>query len=106
MTPEQARVGRGVVYRPRPDAPAEDGQIVSMRALGAGLVHVLYRGDETPKSTRLTDLEPAAPDVEQMAANHANRTYGPGYWRDAPAAIRNEIRELVMRARDNDPEEP
>lgn len=57
MTPEQATVGRGVVYRPHPGARAEDGQIVATHALDAGMVHVLYRGDSTAKATRLADLE-------------------------------------------------
>lgn len=57
MTPEQATVGRGVVYRGYPDSDPEDGQIVSVHALDAGMVHVLYRGDTSAKATRLADLE-------------------------------------------------
>ena len=57
MTPEQAVIGRGVVYRGYPDSDPEDGQIVSVHALDTGMLHVLYRGDSTPKATRLADLE-------------------------------------------------
>lgn len=58
MTPEQATVGRAVVYRGYPDSDPEDGQIVSVHALDAGMVHVLYRGDTTAKATRIVDLAP------------------------------------------------
>lgn len=104
MTPEQARVGRGVVYRGYPDSDPEDGQITSVHAINRGMVHVLYRGDTTAKATRLVDLTPTAPDVEQMATNHADAQFGPSGWNDAPAIIRNDIRERVQRARDETPE--
>jgi hypothetical protein len=65
VTPEQATIGRGVVYRAHPEARAEDGQIVSLHALDAGMVHVLYRGDSTAKATRLVDLEPV--DITQTS---------------------------------------
>lgn len=104
MTPEQARVGRGVVYRARPEARPEDGQITSVHALDRGIVHVLYRGDGTAKATRLVDLTVTAPDIEQMAANHADAQFGLGGWNDAPAIIRNDIRERVQRARNDTPE--
>ena len=50
MTLEQARarVGAGVVYRPHPDAIAEDGVITSVNDR---YVFVLYAGDRTPKAT-------------------------------------------------------
>jgi len=57
VSPEQATVGRGVVYRAHPEARPEDGRITSVHALDTGIVHVLYRGDSTAKATRLTDLE-------------------------------------------------
>lgn len=55
-TPE---VGDGVVYRPYPGAPAEDGTVTELRS--GGLVLVLYVGDRTAKATRITDLEPLSP---------------------------------------------
>lgn len=58
MTPEQATVGRSVVYRAHAEARPEDGVITSVQALDAGMVHVLYRGDSTAKATHLADLEP------------------------------------------------
>ena len=50
MTLDQARarIGAGVVYRPHPDAPAEDGTITSVNDQ---YVFVLYAGDRTPKAT-------------------------------------------------------
>ena len=50
MTLDQARarIGAGVVYRPHPDAPAEDGTITSVNER---YVFVLYAGDRTPKAT-------------------------------------------------------
>lgn len=52
-TPE---VGDWVIYRPHPDAPAEDGQVTAV--LDGGMVRVLYRGDWTAKATRVADLTP------------------------------------------------
>lgn len=59
MKLEECTVGRWVIYRPHPDAPAEDGEIV--RVTATGTVFVLYRGDKTPKATRPADLTPGAP---------------------------------------------
>lgn len=56
MKPEEAREGVWVVYTAYPGADSEDGTIVSVKALERGIVHVLYRGDTTPKATRLADL--------------------------------------------------
>jgi hypothetical protein len=47
--------GDGVVYRPFPGAQPEDGVVV--RVGESGLVFVRYRDSETPKATRLEDLE-------------------------------------------------
>jgi hypothetical protein len=58
MTPEQAEIGRAVVYHAHPDARPEDGRITSVHAIQTGVVHVLYDGDNTAKATRLVDLEP------------------------------------------------
>lgn len=58
MTPEQATVGAGVVYRAHAGARPEDGRITSVHAIDTGIVHVLYAGDGTAKATRLVDLEP------------------------------------------------
>ncbi len=44
----RTRIGAGVVYRPHPDAPAEDGVITSV---GERWVHVRYRGDHGSKAT-------------------------------------------------------
>jgi hypothetical protein len=65
VTPEQATVGRGVVYRAHPEARPEDGRITSVHAVGQGIVHVLYDGDGTAKATRLVDLEPV--DITQTS---------------------------------------
>jgi hypothetical protein len=54
---EDATPGLPVVYRPHPDAPAEDGTVV--RVSPGGMVFVLYRGDTTAKATRPADLEEA-----------------------------------------------
>ena len=50
MTLDQARarIGAGVVYRPHPDAPAEDGVVASVND---HFVFVLYAGDRFPKAT-------------------------------------------------------
>lgn len=55
MTLEQARqnIGGGVVYRPFPSAPAEDGTITRV---SDSYVFVWYVGDRTPKATRAEDL--------------------------------------------------
>ena len=47
------RIGSGVVYRPHPSAPAEDGEIVRVTDFH---VFVQYVGDRTPKATRAEDL--------------------------------------------------
>lgn len=65
MTPEQATVGAGVVYRAHAGARPEDGRITSVHALDRGIVHVLYAGDGTAKATRLVDLEPV--DVTEIS---------------------------------------
>lgn len=62
-----AHIGAGVVYRPHPDARAEDGSIVRVTDFH---VFVLYVGDRHPKATRpedltfLTPLEAPAPSVD------------------------------------------
>lgn len=50
MTPEEARarVGSGVVYRPYPGGPAEDGEITEVRG---PWVFVRYAGDGIAKAT-------------------------------------------------------
>lgn len=48
-------VGMGVVYRPHPDAPAEDGDVTEIRP---PLVMVRYVGDRTAKATHPRDLTP------------------------------------------------
>lgn len=55
MTLDEARaqVGAGVVYRPHPGAPAEDGEIVRVTARW---VFVRYRGDTHPKATAAEQL--------------------------------------------------
>lgn len=65
MTPDQAAVGAGVVYRAHPEASPEDGRITSVHAVGQGIVHVLYDGDGTAKATRLVDLTPV--DVTEIS---------------------------------------
>lgn len=57
-------LNQDVVYRPHPDAPAELGKILRFSADDAS-AFVLYRGDPTPKSTRLADLAPAPRPKEQ-----------------------------------------
>lgn len=186
MSPEQAAIGRTVVYRSHPKASAEEGKIVSLQSLDVGIVHVVYRGDDsmTPKATYLTDLdtvdastgapvcvhcgstgvlverrgkmvcewcarrywpmtaeerrETAAPspahlratealaalteranmagvrltytaivnavlppslDVDEMAHAYGEAHFGPDSWDDAPAAIRNDVRNDMQRVR-------
>ena len=55
MTLDEARehIGSGVVYRPYPDAPAEDGEITRVTDT---MVFVHYVGDRAPKATRAEDL--------------------------------------------------
>jgi hypothetical protein len=48
-------IGQGVVYRPYPGAPAEDGTVLKVNA-PANLVHVLYVGDRTAKATSADQL--------------------------------------------------
>lgn len=74
MTPEQATVGRGVVYRAHPDARPEDGQITSVHAIDRGIVHVLYAGDAIAKATRLADLEPVDA-ILRPAVEHQHETW-------------------------------
>jgi hypothetical protein len=50
--------GDGIVYRPYPGAPAEDGVVVRTTD---EYVFVRYRGSETPKATRREDLRHADP---------------------------------------------
>lgn len=59
MKRSQISVGQWVTYQ-ADSSQAEDGQVVSLHALKAGLAHVLYRGDSTPKATYIVDLEPGA----------------------------------------------
>lgn len=56
MTLEEAResIGRGVTYRPYPDAQAEDGVITTV---GSEYVHVHFRGDNGPKACRAESLD-------------------------------------------------
>lgn len=56
MNIDDCTPGRSVVYRPHPDAKAEDGTITGIST--GGMVFVLYRGDTTAKATRAADLEP------------------------------------------------
>lgn len=72
MTPEQATVGRGVVYRAHPEARPEDGRITSVHAVAQGIVHVLYDGDGTAKATRLVDLAPV--DVTETSCADCGST--------------------------------
>lgn len=56
MTLEEAKasVGRGVVYKPHPEARLEDGVITRVHG---DIVFVLYRGDLVAKATRPQDIE-------------------------------------------------
>jgi hypothetical protein len=56
MRAGEAYVGQWVVYRPHPDADAEDGEVTEVRE--AGMVLVRYRGDRHAKSTHVRDLTP------------------------------------------------
>jgi hypothetical protein len=49
--------GDAVVYIPYPGARAEDGVVVSLNTAGDAFVR--YRGSETPKMTRRSDLHHA-----------------------------------------------
>lgn len=52
-TDAEFKPGDWVVYRPHPNAPAEDGEVIEVRG---DLVMVLYGGDRTAKATRPADL--------------------------------------------------
>lgn len=52
-----------VVYRPHPDAPAEDGRVYSV---SEEYVFVLYKGDTIPKATRPSDLEFGCPSAHEV----------------------------------------
>lgn len=54
--------GDWVVYRPFPGAPAEDGRVVGVVDR---YVHVLYKGDTTPKATDPSDLEFGCPAAHE-----------------------------------------
>lgn len=56
MRIEDCTPGTGVVYRPHPDARAEDGTVI--RVSDSGLVFVLYVGDRSPKATPASLLTP------------------------------------------------
>jgi hypothetical protein len=53
---DEIHVDQWVIYTTYPGADSEDGRVVSLKALDRGIAHVLYRGDGTPKGTRITDL--------------------------------------------------
>lgn len=57
MSPEDITEGQSVVYRAHPEARAEDGRVVRLGER-PDIVFVLYRGDSTPKATRVADLSP------------------------------------------------
>lgn len=42
---------------------------------------------------------PPALDVDEMAAAYGDAQFGPGGWDDAPAVIRNDIRNNMQRVR-------
>ena len=69
----------GVVYRPYPGAPGEDGTVVRWNDSGT-MVFVLFVGDRTPKECRPEDLErPGVARPERTVVTEA------------------ELRELWMR---------
>ena len=47
-----------MVYRPYPEAQAEDGTVVR-QSVGGDIVFVLFRGDVTAKACYASTLEPA-----------------------------------------------
>jgi hypothetical protein len=55
MKREDCRIGQGVVYRPHPAAPAEDGEVTELREGGA---MVRYSALGPAKLTRYEDLQP------------------------------------------------
>lgn len=54
--------GLGVIYRPYPGAPGEDGTVVRCSDTYA---FVLFVGDRTPKACRPGDLEVIAPTTKE-----------------------------------------
>lgn len=50
----ERHIGAGVIYRPYPGAPAEDGEITSV---SASYVFVQFTGDRHRKACRPADLE-------------------------------------------------
>jgi len=69
MKRSKIHVNQRVIYRPY-DGVREDGLVVSLHARKAGLAHVLYRGDGTPKATRIDDLEPCRDNQEGTDEHH------------------------------------
>lgn len=57
MKREDCKVGIGVVYRPHPGAPAEDGEVTELREAGA---MVRYSALGPAKLTRYEGLTPLA----------------------------------------------
>ena len=55
LTEAAERIGSGVIYRPHPSAPAEDGEITKVNG---SFVFVLFVGDRHPKACRAEDLSP------------------------------------------------
>ena len=58
MRSEDCTPGTAVVYRPYPEAQAEDGTVVR-QSVGGDIVFVLFRGDVTAKACYASTLEPA-----------------------------------------------
>lgn len=56
MKKDEIHLDQWVIYTAYPGADSEDGTVVSLKSIDRGLAHVLYRGDPTPKATRITDL--------------------------------------------------
>lgn len=53
---DKFEVGQGVVYRPYPGAPGEDGEVTGF-SQNPNLVFVRYRGDQHSKATPVDALE-------------------------------------------------
>lgn len=54
LSEARERIGSGVVYRPYPGAPAEDGEITSVND---SYVFVRFVGDRQSKACRAEDLK-------------------------------------------------
>lgn len=87
-----------------PDERRETGETISLavlRAAGAEFEHLASTpfGTASQGGERIRKMLGAALDIDEMAAAYGDAQFGPGGWDDAPAVIRNDIRNHMQRVR-------